>query len=55
MNCEYGAVVETEDNRGKQKYSEKTYPNSTFAAANQKWIGLGSNPTFVVTDRQITI
>jgi len=32
----------------------KDCPNSTFSTANEKWIGLWSNPTSAVTDRQIT-
>jgi hypothetical protein len=35
-----------ETDKGKEKYDKKkACPNSTFSTANQKWIGLGSNPT----------
>jgi hypothetical protein len=55
MKCEYGALVETDYKRVKQKYSEKAFPNLTFAIDNHKWIRLSSKPTSAVTDRQITI
>jgi len=54
MKCEYGAMVK-QTIRGENRSTRRSAcHNSTYATANQKWIGLWSNPNTAVTDSQIT-